>query len=205
MNCAGCPMQDDDHVADAAPDVIERAQKYGLTTRQFMFAREYLVDLNGRDAALRAGYCRESQCEKAARVRGSRLLRTPAVAQAINDMLAETTGVTKTRIVDELAQIGFANMLDYLVIQPDGSTVVDLSNVTREQATAIAEVTTDTFMSGKGEDAREVKRVRIKLADKQPAIDKLIRLLGVYRDKLALTDPDGGPIVVTVIKGLADT
>ncbi len=49
-----------------------------MTPRQHRFVEEYLVDLNATQAARRAGYS-----AKSAAGRGSRLLRNPAIAAAI--------------------------------------------------------------------------------------------------------------------------
>jgi hypothetical protein len=57
-------------------------------------------------------------------------------------------------------------MQDYMRIGPDGDPVLDFANLTRDQAAALQEVTVESYMDGGGENAREVKKVRFKLADK---------------------------------------
>ena len=56
-----------------------------LTPRRERFCREYLVDLNGSKASIRAGYAAGS-----AHVTASRLLRNPKVAARISELQAET-------------------------------------------------------------------------------------------------------------------
>jgi len=56
----------------------------GLTPKRAQFVREYLVDLNAAGAAVRAGYR-----ERRAKQQASELLRTPAVAAAIEAAMAE--------------------------------------------------------------------------------------------------------------------
>ena len=152
-----------------------------LTPKQARFVEEYLVDLNAKQAAIRAGYS-----AKTAEVQGCRLLRNVQVAAAIQRAQAERskrTAVTADMVVTELAKLGFANMLDYMRLA-GGERVVDLSAATRDQLAAIKEFVVEDFFDGRGEDAREVRRVRIKLADKIAALDKLGRHLGIYNDKL---------------------
>ena len=47
------------------------------------------------------------------------------------------TVVTKARVIEELAKMGFANMLDYMQLHDDGTAAVDFSRLSRDQAAAI--------------------------------------------------------------------
>jgi hypothetical protein len=82
--------------------------------------------------------------------------------------------------VDELARVAFANMLDYIKVTADGGVSVDLSQLERDTAAAILEVVVDTYVDGRGENAKEVKRVRFKLADKRAALVDLGKHLGLF-------------------------
>lgn len=177
----------------------DRKDKAGLTAKQRKFVSEYLVDLNGTQAAIRAGYSKGS-----AHAIASENLRKPEVARAIDDAMTTNPGVTRARIVEELAKIAFGTMGDFMRVGPDGLGYVDLSEIGDAQKAIISELTVDEYTEGRGEDARDVKKTKIKLSDKQAALDKLTRILGGYRDKVALTDPDGGPLTINIVKGLAD-
>ena len=61
-----------------------------LTPKQAAFVREYLVDRNGAQAAIRAGYSR-----KAARQQGSRLLAHGDVREAVDKAQAKLAEVTE--------------------------------------------------------------------------------------------------------------
>ncbi len=150
-----------------------------LTDRQWMFVEEYLIDLNGTQAAIRAGYA-----ESGAAVEASRLLRNAKIASAVDSALAERPGVTRARIVEELASIAFANMQDYMQSNDQGDPYLDFSDLTREQAAALAEVTVEDFTDGRGEDARNVRRVKFKLSDKQGALEKLGKALSMFKDRV---------------------
>lgn len=156
-----------------------------LTPKQAAFVREYLVDLNATQAAIRAGYS-----EKTAYSQGQRLLKNVEVQAAIAEAQAQRakrTEVTADRVVEELAKLAFSNMLDYMTVTPDGFAVVDLSNLTREQAAAITELQVDEYWEGHDDDARQVKRVKFKLADKKGALELLGKHLGMFTDKLETT------------------
>ena len=163
-----------------------------LTAKQERFVAEYLIDLNATQAAIRAGYS-----EKTAQQQGSRLLLNVVVQEAIakgQNKTAEKLKITKDRIVEELAKIGFSNMLDYMRAGSDGDPYLDFSDLTREQAAALSEVTVEDFKDGRGEDARDVRRIKFKLHDKKGALVDLAKMLGFMVEKHEHSGPDGAPI-----------
>ncbi|MCX5516219.1 terminase small subunit [Kaistia algarum] len=102
--------------------------------------------------------------------------------------------ITIQRVLEELAKVGFANMADYMRAGADGDPYLDFSALSRDQAAALAEVTVEDFRDGRGEDARDVRRVKFKLADKLGALEKIGNHLGMFKKKLEVTGADGGPI-----------
>lgn len=104
----------------------------GLTDKQQRFVDEYLIDLNATQAAIRAGYS-----EKTARSIGQRLLTNVDIQKAIEEAQskrAERTEITQDMVLQELAKIGFSNMLDYMTKTDSGDLVPDFSVLTRDQA-----------------------------------------------------------------------
>ena len=146
-----------------------------------------MIDLNATQAAIRAGYS-----AKTADVQGPRLLGNVGVAAAIKERqekLADKAGVTAERIVQEYAKLGFANMLDYIKVH-NGSPVVDMSEITRDQGAAIGEVTSEVYMERTGDEdnpVEPVKRTKFKLADKKGALDSLARHLGMFVERHEVT------------------
>ena len=152
-------------------DIARPKWAEALTDKQWMFIEEYLVDLNGTQAALRAGYSADTASSIA-----YENLRKPQIAEAIDNALAERPGVTRARIVDELAAIGFANAGDFFEWGPDGVRIKDSADLSAEQRAVIAEVSeTKTDKGG---------TIRIKLSDKQSALEKLGKTLGMFKDRV---------------------
>jgi phage terminase small subunit len=163
-----------------------------LTPKQERFIAEYLIDLNATQAAIRAGYS-----EKTARSIGAENLAKPDIQAALQEAMrarAERTDVTADMVVRELAKIGFANMSDYMRATPGGDPYLDFSALTRDQAAALVEVTVDDFVDGRGDDARDVRRVKFKLADKRAALVDLGKHLGLFVERTEHTGRGGGPI-----------
>lgn len=165
-----------------------------LNAKQARFVEEYLVDLNATQAAIRAGYS-----EKTAQAQSSRMLTNVIVAKAIAEQQAkrsERTEVTQDSVVQELAKIGFANMKDYMRVGADGDPYLDFSELTRDQAAALIEVTVEDFKDGRGDDGRDVRRVKFKLADKKGALVDLGKHLGMFTNKHEHSGPNGAAIPV---------
>ena len=155
-----------------------------LNARRTRFVAEYLIDLNAKRAAIRAGYS-----PKTAHAIGHALLRIVEVTAAIEKgqkALAAESYVTAERIVGELAKLGFANMADFMKSNDSGDPYLDFSGLTRDQAAALAEVTVEDFVDGRS-DKREVRRVKFKLCDKRAALVDLGRHLGMFKDEVKVS------------------
>ena len=71
-------------------------------------------------------------------------------------------------------------MLDYLPVGSHGDPVLDFSQLTRDQAAALVEVTGEDFVDGRGENACELRRIRIKLANRINALELLGKHYKLY-------------------------
>ena len=98
--------------------------------------------------------------------------------------MSKALQATADDIAGELYKLGFANMADYIRVTPDGDPYIDLSELTRDQAAAVAEITVDEYVVGRGENARDVRKVKAKLADKRAALVDLAKLLGYYGEHI---------------------
>lgn len=143
-----------------------------LTPKQDLFVREYLVDLNATQAAIRAGY----SAQYADRI-GSELLGKTRVAEAIAVKKAERSakvGLTAERVLEEYARIAFSDMGDFAAWDSDGVTFMPSSHV---DTRVVAEVK-ETPMKGGG------KALGIKLHDKVGALNAVAKHLGMLPDKV---------------------
>ena len=145
-----------------------------LTPKQAEFVRQYLVDLNATQAAIRAGYS-----EKTAYRIGAELLQKTSVAEAIATAQAkreQRTEITADRVVSELAKIAFADPRELMEWGPEGVKLKDSAELTEEQAASVAEVSETTTKDGGS--------LRLKKHDKVKALELLGRHLGMFTDKV---------------------
>jgi len=94
--------------------------------------------------------------------------------------------INEDNIIQELAAIGFARLSNLMEIQEDGNATVDLRNLTEAEKAAVSEFTVDEYVEGKGDEARTVKKTKIKFHDKGSALERLMRHLGMFKDKVEI-------------------
>lgn len=145
-----------------------------LTPKKRKFALEYLKDLNGAQAAIRAGYSKNG-----AAVTATNLLIDPNVKEIIEQEQAkhaEKSGITIERVLKEYAKIGFSDITDYLDYDNSGVRLKASKDLADGKTAAISEVRADV----------ESGEVRIKLHDKKNALDSIARHLGMFKDSVEL-------------------
>ncbi len=157
-----------------------------LTPKQQRFVEEYLVDLNAKQAAIRAGYS-----ERSAEVEGSRLLRNAKVAAevaAARARLSESVGITTERVLREYARLGFSDMRAYAKWDGGLVTLNASDALTDDDAAAVLEVS-------QGQHG-----VKLKLHDKKGALDSIAKHLGMFVEKHEHSGTDGGPVVIELTR-----
>lgn len=177
--------------------MTDKGKASKLTPKQERFVSEYLIDLNATQAAIRAGYS-----AKTAKSIGQENLTKPDIAAAVEVAMnkrADKVGITAERVLQELALIGFSNMLDYIQPRDDGLIYLDMSALNRDQAAAIQEVTVDQYQEETGDEGgkRTVNKVKFKLSDKRAALVDIGKHLGMFKEKVEMTGAEGGPLVIS--------
>jgi phage terminase small subunit len=144
-----------------------------LTLKQRRFVEEFIVDLNGRAAGVRAGL---GKSPKSAGEIAAKLRKIPAVAAAISALMAEKHGVAATAIVSELGAVAYARMTDFMTVENGRVVVRDTALWTDEQKAAVSEIWETT-------DGVGYRVIRIKLHDKLVALDRLGKSIGLFKEK----------------------
>ena len=145
-----------------------------LSPKQTRFVQEYLIDLNGKRAAIRAGYASRS-----AEVQASRMLRNAKVQKALEAAMqarSRRTEVSSDQVLEELAKIAFANFRDYW---PKEGETLDLHRLDRDRTAAVEELTVVETVRG----GVLHRRTRLKMHDKLAALTNLARHLGMFSDR----------------------
>lgn len=165
-----------------------------LKAKHEVFCREFLVDLNATQAAIRAGYS-----PKRADVNGSILARQPAIKARINELKQERIdqlGVDANYVLCRLVEI---DRMDIGDIFNDDLTLKPLSEWPEAWRRYLSGVNLVELFEGKGK-SREMTGIlkKLKWPDKVKNLELLGRHVDVqaFRDnvKTELSGPGGGPV-----------
>lgn len=149
-----------------------------LSPMQVRFVEEYVQDPTSiTKAAKRAGYSLET-----ANVAGSRLMADPRIKRAIQvaqDTRAEAIGLSKERVLQELAKIAFATPGEEIKTTLDGD--IDMQSVKGSLAEVIVSTTTGRSKY------KNISVKTVKIADKITALVKLGQHMGMFKDQVEVT------------------
>ena len=176
-----------------------------LTPKQRAFVREYLIDLNATQAAIRAGYS-----EKTAYSIGEENLKKPDVAAAIEAAMknrAARTEITADRVLKELAKIGFADIRKAIKWQgtlvteednPDGGDTLTIKTVVTNNVTLVSsdDIDDETAAAISEISQNSTGGIKLKLHDKRAALVDIGKHLGMFVEKHEHTGKDGGPVQI---------
>lgn len=141
-----------------------------LTDKQSAFCAEYLKDLNGAKAAIRAGYsahtARDIACE---------LMEKPHVRARIQELMDERSQRTKIsadRVLNELARVAFIDVRSFYQEEEDGRLrMKSFSELSDDDAACIAGL---KFTDNGPE---------LKVHDKLAALEKIGKHLKLFTEK----------------------
>lgn len=157
--------------------------------RHEQFAQLIAQGSTAPDAYIAAGF--EAAHQGVAISSGSRLLNDPRVRRRVRELLApglKRNQASVDRLVDEYCRLAYSNMDDYLKEDAEGLPQFDYLSTTRAQRAAIAEITVEEYMDGRGDDARQVKRVKFKLHDKRQAMRDLGQFLKMFEPESSVVN-----------------
>lgn len=160
-----------------------------LSDMEKLFVDEYLVDLDAKNAAIRAGY-KPTTANTASEWIKMPNPKKKRVREAIDKALAERsrrTGVTADRVIRELAKIAFVDIGD--VVDPDTAEI--LPDVQKADTAAIVSIKVKKLYNG---TERE-----IRMADRTRALELLGKHLGLFADNINIHAAT--PVIADDIKG----
>lgn len=142
----------------------------GLSEKQALFVKEYIIDFNGTRAAIAAGYSEDSAQQIA-----SENLSKHVIQEAIQTELEKRkkrVEVNQDFVLEQLAKIAGADIKDFIKYDGDGNiTFKPYDDVDGQM---ISEISNTATAHGKSK--------RVKLHDKMKALELLGKHFGMYKD-----------------------
>lgn len=162
------------HILRVAPSKKKLSAHDGpLSKRQAAFVREYLIDFNATQAALRAGYS-----PKAARSVASRMLTFANVQTAIQagqQAKDKTAFGLREQVICELSRIAFGDPRKLMTWEGRSMRLRDSEGLTDDDVAQVAEVGSSNGPKGSS--------VKLKRFDKVKALELLGRHVGLFQER----------------------
>ncbi len=153
-----------------------------LNEKQKAFCREYIFDWNAT-RAYRLAYP-DTTNDNSAAASASALLRNPKIEKYIDEIqkdLEKLAGLSRLRIINEHMKLAFSSIAH---LHNSWIERKEFESLTNEQKACIAEIDTKTKTEyeynpdSQQKEPVRVEYVRIKLYDKQKALDSISKMLG---------------------------
>ena len=158
------------------------AHKKGMpkfTERQRAFAAHPEVTMNPRKAAEEVGYSKYYAKSHSLALREQ---LAPLIMQ-YQEEAKRRSAISIAKVQQELASMGFANIIDYFDVRDDGSMLPKkINDLTREQTAAIQEMKMVEYENPESGE-REYRIGYIKLADKRANLVELGKSLGMFSQR----------------------
>jgi len=156
---------------------MARSQHEKLTDQHLRFCHEYVKDLNGAKAYLRAGY----NCSYGvAAASACTLLKLPH----IQAYLGEIAGLSEVAIVSEIAAIAMAQLTDVAEIKGGEVSILDSAQWNSKARAAVKTLTVTTTKT-KG---KTIVHTKVEMHDKLAALEKLAKKFKIYPKEIPLLD-----------------
>ncbi len=187
-------------MADKDKKKPKKKPKSKLTDKQRLFVTEYLVDMNGTQAYIRAYKCAN---KSTAMVNASKLLRNANIREEINNQVDEIIDQTQQegvlRNLRELETIGYSDIGELIEYDETGVKVKPSKEVNTRVVKAVV---MDKVIVSKGQDVTEERiKFKLELHDKVRALEKIGTFLGMFKEHVEVTGKNGRPILFELPKG----
>ena len=170
-----------------------------LTARQAAFVAEYLIDLNGTQAAIRAGYSPTSAGEDACL-----FLKDPKIASAIERGKAQRNqrlNIKQDDVFHEMSALAMSR-IDHYVVTDDGQVALAEGAPDNAMAAVQSIKRKKTVKEDREGNVTITYDVELRLWDKPQPLKLTGRHVGLYPDKVEHSGPGGGPIPVEMLRSV---
>jgi len=170
-----------------------------LTLRQQLFCDEYLVDFNGKQAVIRAGYSENGAEQTAVRLLSYNNVKNE-IARKMRG-LAERINISQDDVAQEMALIAYVDFSEFYDVDEETGEVKvkPLKHLRAGCSRAIKKIKTTTIKreSASGAILETETKTELELYDKNKALENLGRHLGMFNDSIRLKSEEPLPLTIT--------
>lgn len=174
--------------------MVRRMTEPKLTKREERFIEEFMTDLNGTKAAVRAGFTKN---ERAASVQASHLLANPKIKKLIDERQAARIAEARLSaqyVIDRMLEIDQLDVEDIFNDEMELKPLKEWPSAWRRYLNGMEVM---ELFAGRGDLRKQIGVLKkIKWPDKTKNLELLGRHFGVFNDKLQITGPNGQPLVI---------
>lgn len=160
-----------------------------LSEQQKRFCLEYIQDLNGKQAAIRAGYA-----ESNAEAQASRMLTNPKISEAcqrLMDERAKRTKIDADAVLVELVKLAKSDIRKFF--NDDGSLKA-VKDFPDDVAASVSSVEVDELFEGYGQEKKQVGFTKkLKFWDKPKCLEMIGKHLKMFTDVVDVNVIDERP------------
>lgn len=175
-----------------AKPVMPKPEARELTDMQESFVREYLVDMNATQAAIRAKYSEDTAGQL-----GWQNLQIPSIRSAIDHELTkrfERLDLRADRVLLELRRLAFGRLKDIAKYGANAPELISTEDLDDDAAALMKSITFSESSSSSDKGDSSSKSVSFAMHDKKGALEVLAKHFKLLTDKVEHTGKDGGPI-----------
>ncbi|MBV7531335.1 terminase small subunit [Chitinophaga sp. sic0106] len=151
-----------------------------LTPKVLRFGREYVIDHNGKQAAIRAGYAARTAEQQASRLLSNVKVKEfiSSLESEVNTKLEQKHELSKDRVLQELARIGLFDARKLFTV--DGAIKAPCHWEDDVAAVIVGLDVHEDYVSDSNEKEATGAMKKVKLADKLRALEIIGKMLGYY-------------------------
>jgi phage terminase small subunit len=113
----------------------------------------------------------------------SRLMKKEEFVARVAELSKEAAQgavMTAQAVLEELTKLARANMQDFV---GDDDVTLSIASLDQSRAAAVQEYTVEHYVEGHGEDAKQVKKIKLKLADKLRSLELLGKHFSLFTER----------------------
>jgi len=144
----------------------------------------YMQGMSQKDALLKAGYS-PSFSNKSSTFFGSDKIRP--VIEKKRERIMKKAELNEDWIVEKLMLIAGANPGSLIEVDEEGQRRINWQKFGPDLQFLVQDFEEETYQEGRGPQAKNVKRIKVKNSDRIRAMDMLCKILGLYQEKVSIS------------------